>query len=287
MKEQITIMLNGTMTDMFGEYRYFLKEIYPELRDFCQSHGILLKYLDISYDMPFEDAKNKRALLNYLEYVDLDRTFFICFRGQRFGWIPSPNDVDSLTLDIYPELVQYITTISITDLSILHALIPFYKNEQGEVVELKPVKHSFFYFRRPDYIGNLDAHQQLVYTNRLMGDDEEIGDMNLARAKDLVYEIKEQFDEDENNDCEIKIRQYDGIWDADLNMFDVLFEYTDEYARIKDKSTNEFMKIYQHSRFEGDKGCFYDFEFEEKPLKDVIIQDFKEALLAEFPDCFE
>lgn len=287
MNKHITIMFNGTIWDMLGEYLYFLKEIFPELKDFCGKHGIDLEYIDSSYEMPIEDVLHQRALLDYLEFIDMDRTFFVCFRGQRYGWIPTAGDVDGLTLDIYPELVKYVTSISITDIAMLHALRPFCKIEDGEEIRMDPVKHAFFYYRNADYVKDLNHCQKLIYTNLSMGDDEDVGDINLAKAKDIVFEIKREFAKIEGCESEVIVRHYDGIWDNDLEIADVLREYTTEYAKLRGQSPKDLMRLYEHEDCKGTKGCFVDFKFEDKSVKDIVIDDFKKALVAEFPEYFK
>ena len=49
MDDHVTIMVNGTIYDMFGEFYYFVSEVYPELREFCQNHGIELEFKDVSF----------------------------------------------------------------------------------------------------------------------------------------------------------------------------------------------------------------------------------------------
>ena len=188
--EHVTIMIKGSVNDMFGEFCYFLEEIFPELKELCKTYNIELDYMDSFYSISEEDKENNRLVLANLNAIDFDRTFFICFRGQRLGWVPTENDVDKLTLDVYPELVNYIGTISITKLSTLHALKPFNKYQSGKLINLPPVKHALFYFRNPNYVEELDDRQKIFYTNSAMGENAEVPDMNIARAKDLVFEIK-------------------------------------------------------------------------------------------------
>ena len=51
MSEHVTIMVNGTIYDMFGEFYYFVSEVYPEIRDFCAKHDIELEFKDVSFSL--------------------------------------------------------------------------------------------------------------------------------------------------------------------------------------------------------------------------------------------
>ena len=284
-KEHVTIMIKGSVNDMFGEFSYFLTEIFPELYQFCKDHNIELEYRDSFYSISIEDMENNRLILSNLNSIDLDRTFFICFRGQRLGWVPSENDVDKLTLEVFPELVNYIGTISISELSMLHALKPFDKYESDKLIKLPPVKHALFYFRNPNYLENLNGYQKLFYTNSIMGENADVPDMNIAKAKDLIYDIKNEFDSYDDIETQINIRHYDGIWDDELSRNEVIKKYIDKFAEINHLSSNdsiEFGELFEDSAI----GCFSDFKCEGKSLKDIVVEDFKEALKIEFPQNF-
>lgn len=284
--QHITIMIKGSVNDMFGEFSYFLNEVFPEVKRLCNDHNIDIDYVDSFYSISPEDIENNRLILSNLNSIDTDRTFFICFRGQRLGWVPSENDVDKLTLDVYPELVNYIGTISITELSMLHALKPFDKCESGKLTKLPPVKHGLFYFRNSNYLENLNEYQKIHYTNSSMGEDAEVPDMNIARAKDLVYEIKCELDSQSDNETQIIIRHYDGIWDDDLSRNDVLNAYATGYAKLNDVSSQKMIEGQKYLFDDGAVGCFSDFECEGVSLKDVIVEDIMESLKMEFPQNF-
>ena len=284
--EKISIMINGTFNDMFGEYYYFLSEVYPELHSLCLNHGIDLEYIDIDYITPKHEETDTRSVLNYLESIDLDRTFYLCFRGQFQGWVPSADDMDELTLTIYPELVDYIGSISITELLTMHALRPFYKVEDGKKIQILPIKHSLFYFRNPKYIDELSDYQKLFYTNDAMGENSEVPDMNIAKAKDLIIDIQEEFDLEGNEEAQIIVRSYEGVWDSTINRYDLISKYAKEYAKIKDISPAHLLDDYGYLYDEKTPGCLRDFTCEGKTLKKVMIEDFRQALMREFPDKF-
>ncbi len=284
--EHVTIMIKGSVNDMFGEFSYFLTDIFPELKESCKAHDIEIDYLDSFYSISDEDKENNRLILANLNSIDFDRTFFICFRGQRLGWVPSEDDVDKLTLEVYPELVNYIGTISISDLSMLHALKPFDKCQSGKLTKLPPVKHALFYFRNPNYLENLSDYQKLFYTNSPMGENAEVPDMNIARAKDLIHEIREEYDSRDDVDTQISIRYYDGIWDENLSRNDLIDRYAKQYAQINGVSSSEMMNEFEYLFDEGAIGCFSDFECEDKSLKEIIIEDIMESLKMEYPNNF-
>ena len=285
-KNHITIMIISTIPDMFGEHYYFINEVLPELKEICNRHDIDLEYKDLFFSMTEEEFNTCRSLKRYFHSIDSDRTFYICFRGQKLGCVPTPADIDKMTLDEYPELVDYIGDTSFTELTVMHALHPFEKFEHGDIQSLPPVKHSLFYFRNDNYTDELSDSQKEIYTCGHC-DEEFVHDLKLAMAKDLVFYDKCEFDKLKDNVSNINIRRYDGIWDDDIVLNDVLDKYIEKYVDITSISVGDLPDYYDKVPVLNSKGCFFDFKCEGVSLKDIIIEDFVNELKLEFPQKFE
>ena len=186
-------MIISTIPDMFSEHYYFIKEVFPQLKEICNSHDIDLEYVDLYFSMTQKEFDTCRSIQKYFNSMDSDRTFYICFRGQKLGCVPTPADIDKLTLQEYPDLVDYIGDTSFTELTVMHALHPFEKCNEGDVQSLSPVKHSMFYFRNDDYLSELSQSQREIYTCKAC-DEKFVHDLKLAMAKDLVFHDKHELD---------------------------------------------------------------------------------------------
>ncbi len=232
--------------------------------------------------MSDEEFNHCRSIRKYFETIDLDRTFFICFRGQKLGCIPTPRDIDKMTLEQYPELVSYIGDISFTELTVLHALHPFKKFEEGEAQFLNPVKHSLFYFRNDHYLDDLSTSQKQLYTCHEDCDDEFVRDLKLAMAKDMIFHNKMEFENKKDNLSNINIRKYDGLWDEDSDLRDVIEKYTEEYADLKNLSFDDLIELSNRVNVIDSNGSFVDFECDGKPLSDVMVEDFLNELKIEY-----
>ena len=282
--QHVTLMITSTFYDMFGEYYYFLKEVFPYLKEYCAEHDIILYYRDVAFSL-LNDYTDKSIILDDFRSIDFDRTFFICFRGHKLGWKPDYKNVNGLTIDEYPELVKFVGNVSITELSIMHALIPFDKFEDNEFQDLKPVKHSMFYFRDSAFLDELSETQKMFYTN--MGDDDnkKVHDMEIAKAKDLVHEVKREHDKQGKSD--IKIRYYEGSWNRALDGHEIFLKYAEEYSRITGMNLACFIKTHEKNMCYDYNGCLDNFEYEGEPLKEIIISDIIDGLKAEFPENFK
>lgn len=285
--KHVSLKINSTFYDMFGEYLVFIREVFPEVREICKEHGIVLNYEDVAFSVP-EEKFNRRIILQDLRCIDADRTIFICFRAQKLGWRPCPDDIDGLTLDEYPELVDFIGNVSITELAIMHALHPFDKCIGGHLTHLPPVKHALFYFRNPGYLNDITNSQKDHYLNSKAGGvNSKVQDLEIAKAKDLIFEIKESFEDEEDCDHYIDIRQYDAKWNGGLNIEEMMLEYTEEYRKLYGKPLDYFIGIHKQYLPEEKQGGLTDFTYEGRSLKDVMVEDILNALKVEFPDNFK
>lgn len=284
--KSITIMIISTIPDMFAEHYYFVKHVFPQLRYLCNNYEISLEYVDLVFSLSDDELKQGRSVRKYFQSIDFDRTFLVCFRGQKLGSIPTYEDINKTTLDEYPELVDYIGDISFTELIIMHALHPFEKCNNGEHELLPPVKHSLFYFRDDHFLDNLDDSQKEFYTSNGVYEDSFVSDLKLAMAKDAIVGDKLEFDNKEDNESHINIRKYVGIWDNDLSIKEVISNYIREYANLNNMSFDFLSKKIDIMDVGDLKGSFTDFICEDKDLKDVIAVDFFNELKREFPDLF-
>ncbi len=285
-KNHITVMIISTIPDMFAEHYYFIKDVFPELKEICQEHDIELDYVDLFYSMTEKEFNECRSVHKYFNSIDSDRTFYICFRGQKLGCVPTYKDIDKKTLMEYPELVDYIGNISFTELTVMHAIHPFERCEDGEIQRLPPVKHSLFYFRDDKYLENLSKSQKAVYTCNPECDDVVIQDLKLAMAKDLIFKDKHEFDNLKDSISNINVRKYKGIWYENECLLNLLDGYTEEYAKIKNLSIDELKGQYSDFQLKNSQGCFIDFKCENKSLKEIMIEDFLNELKVEFPENF-
>lgn len=280
--QHVTLMITSTFYDMFGEYYYFLKEVFPELKEYCAKHDIILYYRDVAFSL-LNDYSDRSIILDDFRSIDFDRTFFICFRGHKLGWKPDYMNVNGLTLDEYPELVKYVGNVSITELAIMHAIHPFDKFVDDDIVQLDPVKHALFYFREFDFVDELSKTQKMFFTN--MGDDEnkKVYDMEIAKAKDLIFEAKRDFNK---KGMDLRIRYYEGNWNRQLDMHDIFLKYAEEYSRITNMNLDMFIKTHEKNMCYDYNGCLDDFKYENQPLKEILIKDIIEGLKEEFPENF-
>lgn len=246
---------------MHAERDYFIKEVFPELKNWGKKHKIQITYVDLRCEN-IQESENNSAVGTSLKYIDKSRPFFLCFIGQRIGWIPDfENDIDEETKYKYPSIKKLMDNKSITEIEIEHSLFnPLSQRiNENEIKECSQTKHNLFFFRENNYVKYLNKSQKFIYTN----ENEKINE-KLEKIKEKI--IKKSIIEDEKNlkrkDSEkiyILVNNYYGKWDKNLKI--------NQLSHLKNSAND---------------GGLTNFKCENKPLKEIMLNQLKKQILLAF-----
>ncbi len=159
--ENVYVFISSTFNDMHAERDFLVKRVFPELSAWCEERRLRLIDIDLRWGVTEEDSEhNKRVVEVCLRNIDKCRPFFLCFLGQRYGWIPGENDINNETFDEFPKLRNYLGC-SVTEMEIRHALLdPMHKDHR------EAVKYAFFFLREESYLKKLVYPPlRAIYTN--------------------------------------------------------------------------------------------------------------------------
>lgn len=148
--KNVYVFISSTFNDMQAERDYLSTYVFPELKSWCAKYKINLIDVDLRWGITEEDAKiNKRTVEICLNNIDISKPIFLCFLGQRRGWVPQINDVASSLFIKYPEIHRYIGKCSMTELEIMHACFVPLNND------LQMYHSPLFFIRDSSYLSNI------------------------------------------------------------------------------------------------------------------------------------
>lgn len=293
--EKVYVFISSTFNDMHAERDYLVKRVFPELRVWCELRRLRLVDIDLRWGVTEQDAlHNKQAVKVCLDRIDECRPFFLCFLGQRRGWVPRPEEISQQTLRVYPDLSRYAGEASVTEMEILHALVhPMHGNGQYD-----PAEHSFFYLRDPSYLSQLpgDPPQlRWIFTN------EGIVDPVERRKQDQVLQHWRQ---SVIPKTARPVRNYRVGWNSSLSSPELALpmQCPSTAAVNIEKWRNQWAATGIHAttlNIDDDpdqqekaadfnarltRGRLVDFHYDGMPLSEVLLSDLKEAISLRFPD---
>lgn len=87
--KDISVFISSTFNDMHAERDYVLKNVFPQLSEWCERKHIFLRDIDLRWGVTPQDSQTRNTIYKCLTAVDSCRPFFLRFLGQRRGWVPS------------------------------------------------------------------------------------------------------------------------------------------------------------------------------------------------------
>lgn len=173
----VRVFLSSTFRDMMPEREYLMKRVFPEIRAYCRSRFLELVEVDLRWGVTEEEARSGRVIEICLQEIDKSRPFFVGMLGERYGWVPGPEEYEKHTriLDLYPWVKDDVETgLSVTEMEIQYGVL---RNPGMQ-------DHAFFYFRQRG-----DDSEPSRFASAPASEAEETsrgGDPRLRRLKDRI-----------------------------------------------------------------------------------------------------
>ena len=156
-------------------------------------------------------------------------------------------------------------------------------------IEIKSIKG---YYYLDAWVMSHIIHQATIsfcqrYLNKTNGELKSIQDIEVAKSKDLINETKHAFDDNPDNHARILIRNYDAVWDKNLDGFEMFMDYVGKYSEIAENPLDDFVDIHREYLCTDEKGALSQLSHEGRPLGEVMYEDILNELKVEFPENFK
>ena len=255
----VTIFISSTFNDMHAERDYLVKYVFPELREWCAKRKLRLNDIDLRWGITLSDSQTSRTLGICLRDIDRSRPYFLGFLGQRKGWQPDVTDIDEETRNEYPQLPDRVRISSVTEIEIEHALLaPMIRIANEKKIEPEAARHAFIFLRDDTFTDKLSPAQKRIYTNQAeaaAGEDPEHSE-RVLRADQELETLRRKLEE--KVPC---VRHYQAEFHPEIP--------TPELGG---------------SAAEEGRGRLTHFEVDGTALREVILEDFRKAILEDYPD---
>ena len=91
--EIIRVFVSSTFRDMQAERDQLVRKVFPRLRSECLRRGGDFVAIDLRWGITQEETDTGFSLSICLKEIDRCRPFFISLLGDRYGWVPTPEEV--------------------------------------------------------------------------------------------------------------------------------------------------------------------------------------------------
>nr|XP_054753456.1 uncharacterized protein LOC129259180 [Lytechinus pictus] len=122
----VRLFVSSTFHDFQNEREILVKKVFPELREWCEKRRIHFIECDLRWGVP-RDSTTRTVLCTCMEEIDRchedteGEPFFLNMLGERYGWVPTKDDVPEDIAKKY----DWVGNSSITHMEILHGAYRF------------------------------------------------------------------------------------------------------------------------------------------------------------------
>ncbi|KAM9330793.1 telomerase protein component 1-like [Gastrophryne carolinensis] len=151
----VRVFVSSTFDDFHSEREVLVKQVFPELRDWCEAHSMCLVECDLRWGIPKDTPSGKilATCLGELDRCHQDTSgipLMVVLLGERAGWIPQAADVPQPVVAEY----NWINGMSVTGAEIIHGA---YRNHNP---------NAAFCLRDPSFTTKLPLQQHSRYQDQ-------------------------------------------------------------------------------------------------------------------------
>lgn len=120
----IRIFISSTFQDMMGERDYLMRRTFPKLRQIASERDVYLTEVDLRWGITEEESKTGKVVDICLREIDNSIPFFIGIIGNRYGWIPSLDDLSPETIVNFSSINSYLEKhLSVTEMEVQYGVL--------------------------------------------------------------------------------------------------------------------------------------------------------------------
>lgn len=180
---QIRVFISSTFRDMQDERDYLMKRTFPKLRKLAAERDVTLTELDLRWGITEEESKSGKVVEICLREIENSIPFFIGIIGNRYGWVPSKEDLGGSVTERFTDVNKYIEQhLSVTEMEM-----------QFGVLSREEDMHAYFYIKeqeenpeKEDYPEMLNRLKQEVYKSKYPSSE-------YKSPENLAQQVEETF----------------------------------------------------------------------------------------------
>ena len=121
---QIRVFISSTFRDMLAERDYLIHYVFPALKKYCAERDVTFTEIDLRWGIDEKLAEQGKVAEVCLQEIENTHPFFIGLLGERYGWIPTKNELNLHVKERYPWIKQdLLDSLSITEVEMQYGVL--------------------------------------------------------------------------------------------------------------------------------------------------------------------
>lgn len=138
----IRVFISSTFRDMQDERDYLMKRTFPKLRKLAAERDVILTEVDLRWGITEEESKSGKVVEICLREIENSIPFFIGIIGNRYGWVPTKEELDDKIIQDFSCVEAYLEKhISVTEMEMRYGAL-----------ERKEPMHAHFFIKAQEEV---------------------------------------------------------------------------------------------------------------------------------------
>lgn len=154
--KRATAFISSTFVDMADERNLMTYNVLPRIKKWAFDRGVIFDVVDLRWGINDEQANDLHHTIKLcLQNVKDSEPIFVCFIGERYGWIPPVEDFNQ---SMFAKNIDKYKNLSATELEIVEAL--------GGALLDSPPKSCLFLMRNPLDFDGIPSEVAKIYKDK-------------------------------------------------------------------------------------------------------------------------
>jgi len=200
-----SIFISSTFADMQAERDHLKNVVFPKVEEELQQRRIKIEIVDLRWGVDTtsivqEDEREANVLKVCLDEIKRCRPFFIGLLGDRYGWVPPLERIETAVVGEDIEVKGKVKSVTAVEI------------EFGVLASKEQLTRSVFYFREPLPYHEFSGKQAAMFSDEY---NPELSETEKAERKTALNNLKSSIREHfENKNLKDKVKTYSGKWDV-------------------------------------------------------------------------
>ena len=179
---QIRVFISSTFRDMQDERDELMKKTFPILRRKAAERDVTLTELDLRWGITPEESQSGKVVEICLREIENSEPFFVGIIGNRYGWIPSAEDLGGSLRERFSQVDGYVERrLSVTEMEM-----------QFGVLERPEDLHAFFFIKEQE-TDDVDEPEKLAALKKAVRTNGRYPVSSYSSPEDLARQVEEAF----------------------------------------------------------------------------------------------
>ena len=178
----IRVFISSTFRDMQDERDELMKRTFPMLRQKAAERDVTLTEVDLRWGITPEESESGNVVEICLREIENSVPFFLGIIGNRYGWIPSPEDLDGSLRERYSQVGRYVSRqLSVTEMEM-----------QFGVLERPEEMHAYFFIKAEES-ADVDEPEKLAALKAAVRSNGRYPVSTYSGPEDLALQVEDAF----------------------------------------------------------------------------------------------